>query len=272
MCKYFLAISLVAFNVTAFSQKHSAALSERIDSLKVIGKNILGGKTDSARIASNEEFLSLLRETLNNPASFEAPFDSVANVSRLKSPDNLFNIYTWTVPKVDISAYTFFGFVQYYDTKKKLQVVRLNDASGTIENPQSMKLKPEDWLGAVYYGIDENKKGGKKYYTLLGWKGQSQVTTKKLIDVMYFKKDSVMFGYPLFKSEKGYVNRVVFEYAAEAAMSLRFEQSKKMIVFDNLSGTGDNTAGPNGRYDAYKLVKGRWEFIKDVDVSKFSNR
>lgn len=272
MRKYFFVISLVAFNATAFSQKYSTTLSNRIDSLKVIGKNIIGGKTDSARIASNEEFLLLMEETLDDPASFEASFDSVKNISRLHSPDNSFNIYTWTLPKTDMSAYSFFGFVQYYDTKKKLKVVRLNDASATIENPQSMKLKSEDWFGAVYYDIDENKKGGKKYYTLLGWKGNNQVTTKKLIDVMYFKKDSVMFGYPLFKSEKGYVNRVVFEYAAEAVMSLRYEHSKKIIVFDNLSGTSDNTAGPNGKYDAYGFVKGHWEFIKDVDVSKFSNR
>src|SRR5262249_47437368 len=161
----------------------------------------------------------------------EQSFDSVTNVSRLSSPDNLFKIYTWTLPKVDMSDYKFFGFVQYYVTDKKkvkkLSVVRLNDASAMSENPQSMKLKPETWFGAVYYHILESKKGGKKYYTLLGWKGNDRTTTKKLIDVMYFTKDSLMLGYPLFKSEKGYINRVVFEYASEAVMSLHYEPSKK---------------------------------------------
>jgi hypothetical protein len=266
-------VLFVAGKAIAYSQGRQPGFSPQIDSLKVLGKNILGGKADSMRMASNEKFLSLMQETLGNPGSFEASFDSVTNVSVLSSPDNLLKVYTWTLPKVDMSAYRFFGFVQYYDAhKKKLNVARLEDASAMIETPQSEKVKPENWFGAVYYNIIESKKAGKKYYTLLGWKGNNRTTTKKLIDVVYLKKDSLMFGYPLFKSEKGYVNRLVFEYAAEAVMSLRYEPSRKMIVFDHLSDTGNNTAGPDGKYDAYKLVKGRWEFIKDVDVSKFSTK
>jgi hypothetical protein len=269
--KYFLAGIFVVSSCFAFAQKPQPDFSVRMDTLKVIGRSILGGKTDSARIASNEKFLSLMQEMLNISESFEASFDSVTNVSVLPSHDGLLRIYTWTLPKVDMSAYTYFGFVQYMDKKKKnLKVIRLQDASAMAENPQSLKLKSDNWFGAVYYDITESKKAGKKYYTLLGWKGNDRTTTKKLIDLMYFKKDSLLFGYPLFKSEKGYVNRVVFEYASIAVMSLRFEHSKKMIVFDHLSGGSSNITGPDGKYDAYKLTKGRWEYVKDVDVSKFS--
>lgn len=267
-----LLVLFVACNTMAFAQRSGFEFRQRMDTLKLLGKSILGGRTDSVRIASNEKFLSLMQETLNNPASFKVPLDSVSNVSLLTSPDGLIRVYAWTLPKVDMSAYTYFGFVQHYDKKrKKLKVIRLKDASAMMENPQAQKLKAENWYGAVYYDILESKRGGKKYYSLLGWKGTNRATTKKVIDVMYFKKDSLMFGYPLFKSEKGYVNRVVFEYAAEAVMALRYESSKKMIVFDHLSDTGNNTTGPDGKYDAYKLVKGRWEFVKDVDVSRFSD-
>ena len=254
----------------ALSQEAGADLHRQIDYLKALGRNILGGKTDSVRIASCEKFRMHLLEVLNNPASFKASFDSVTNVSSLTSPDDLLRVYTWTLPRTDMSSYVFFGFVQCYDKKKKkLTVIPLDDASGMIESPQSMKLKSDNWYGAVYYDIRISKRGSKRYYTLLGWKGNNRTTTKKVIDVMYTKKDSLMFGYPLFKGEKGYVNRVVFEYAAEAVMALRYESSKKMIVFDHLSDTGNNTAGPDGKYDAYRLVKGRWEIVKDVDVSKF---
>ena len=257
--------------VIAFSQS-STDLRPLMDTLKVLGKSVLGGRTDSIRVAANQRFLLLMQETLNNPASFKASFDSVTNVSLLTSADDLVRVYTWTLPKADMSAYTYFGIVQHYDEKKKkVKVSRLDDASAAMENPQSLKLKAENWYGAVYYDIIESKRGGKKYYTLLGWKGNNRITTKKVMDVMYFKRDSVMLGYPLFKSEKGYVNRVVFEYAAEAVMALRYESSKTMIVFDHLSESGNHAAGPDGKYDAYKLVKGRWEFIKDVDVSRFSD-
>ena len=264
---------IIAGHSVAFSQNVQPDLRQRIDTLKVLGRSILGEKTDSARIASNEKFLLLMQETLNIPGSFEASFDSVTNVSVLPSQDGLVRIFTWTRPNADMSAYSYFGFVQYRDKKKKkLKVIRLQDASAMAENPQSLKLKSENWFGAVYYDIVESKKAGKKYYTLLGWKGNDRITTKKLIDVMYFKKDSLMFGYPLFKSEKGYVNRVVFEYAAVAVMSLHHERTKKMIVFDHLSGASSNITGPDGKYDAYQLVKGHWEFIKDIDVSQFYDR
>ena len=270
--KYFLTGFLVVCSVLAFAQKPQPDFRVRMDSLKMLGRSILGGKTDSARIASNEKFLFLMQETLNTPGSYKASFDSVTNVSVLPSHDGLLRMYTWTLPKVDMSAYTYFGLVQHMDKKKKkIKATRLQDASAMAENPQSLKLKSDNWFGAVYYDIIESKKGGKKYYTLLGWKGNDRITTKKIIDVMYLKKDSLMFGYPLFKSEKGYVNRVVFEYAAAAVMSLRYERSKKMIVFDHLTGGSSNIAGPDGKYDAYKLVKGRWQYAKDVDVSKFSD-
>lgn len=272
MNKYLFIILFAAFHEPAFSQKGTSDYTPRMDSLKILGRTILSGKTDSIRMASNEKFFTLMEETLNTPGSFEASFDSVTNVSKLISPDKSLRIYTWTLPKTDMSSYIFFGFVQYYDSKKRLKVIRLEDTSAMIENPQSLKLNAQNWFGAVYYYILESKKGGRKYYTLLGWKGNNRITTKKVIDIMYFKKDSLMFGYPLLKGEKGYVNRVVFEYAAEAVMALRYEPSKKMIVFDHLTTTGGNTAGPDGKYDAYRLVKGRWEFVKDVDVSKFSTR
>ena len=274
MKKLLLVIALfIAGRTIAFSQTGEVNFRQRMDTLKMLGKSILSGRTDSMRSATNAKFLTLMQETLNNPESFKASFDSVSNVSLLISPDNLVRVYTWTLPKVDMSAYTYFGFVQHYDKKKKkVTAARLHDASAMVENPQSQKLKAESWYGAVYYDILESKRGGKKYYTLLGWKGNDRITTKKVLEVMYLKKDSVMFGYPHFKGEKGYTNRVVFEYASEAVMVLRYEPSKKMIVFDHLSETGNNTAGPDGKYDAYKLVKGRWEFVKDVDVSQFPDR
>src|SRR5687768_9904578 len=111
--KYFLAVFFVVCNCIAFAQKPQPDFRVRMDSLKTLGRSVLGGRTDSARIASNEKFLSLMQETLNTPGSFEASFDSVTNVSVIPSQDGLLRIYTWTLPKVDMSAYTYFGLVQH---------------------------------------------------------------------------------------------------------------------------------------------------------------
>src|SRR5258706_3534332 len=107
-------VLFLACKTGAFSQGGKNDFRQRTDSLKALGRNILGGKTDSARVASNEKLLFLMQETLNRPGSFEPSFDSVTNVSSLTSHDNLLKVYTWTLPKVDMSSYTFFGIVQHY--------------------------------------------------------------------------------------------------------------------------------------------------------------
>ena len=58
----FLFISLfIVSSAAAFAQK-AFDFNERVDSLKVLGKSILAGKTDADRIASNEKFLLLMKE------------------------------------------------------------------------------------------------------------------------------------------------------------------------------------------------------------------
>ena len=105
---------------------------------------------------------------------------------------------------------------------------------------------------------------------MLGWKGNNQRSTKKVIDVLYFSGSKAQFGFPFFKKEKVYKSRVIFEYNSQAVMSLRYEEKKKMIIFDHLSsGKGIQMAsisGPDGTYDSFLFKNGRWELLEDVDV------
>ena len=74
---------------------------------------------------------------------------------------------------------------------------------------------------------------------------------------------------------KTYKSRLVFEFAAMATMSLRYEDKEHMIVFDHLSvpsnvpkgeGTLARYAGPDGTYDALQFKKGRWILLNDIDI------
>jgi len=260
-----------AFLATGFSQQPVPDFSSRIDSLKKTGQLILKGKTDSVRSQVNSIFLVLLMETLALDGAYDILFDSVTNVSILSPPDKLFRLFTWTLPRVDLSAYSYFGFIQQYDKiKKQVKVIPLEEIPVDTENISSKKLPSDKWFGAIYYQIIPVKKNGKNYYSLLGWKGNNVLTTKKIIDVMYFTEGKPMFGYPIFKGEKGYTNRIIFEFNAEAMMSLRYEASKKMIVFDRLASSAKessgNSNGPSGVYDGFKFEKGRWLLLKDIDV------
>ena len=270
MKKFFLLILFSGLSLTGFSQTPATYFASRIDTLKKTGQIVLHAKTDSARTQANSIFTVMLMETLSLPGAFDVPFDSVTSVSVLQPEDKSFRIFTWTKPRINLSAYSYFGFIQKYDkVKKELKVFPLEEMIGDSENINAKKLSTDKWYGAIYYEIIPVKKNGKNYYTLLGWKGNNPLTTKKLIDVLYFNGDKPMFGYPIFKAEKGYTNRLIFEFAAEAMMSLRYEPSKKMIVFDRIVSSSESSAsssGPSGVYDAFKFEKGRWLLLKDIDV------
>jgi hypothetical protein len=247
------------------------ALSAYEDSLKTLGDSVLHGSSDDVRKSSNEIFKDLLEKALNEKGSFAYRFDSVKTLGIQTAPDNSFRIYNWLLPSRDGSSYSYYGFVQTYDkSKDQSRLWALIDSSKTLVNPQSLKLRSDNWYGALYYKILLNKKSGKNYYTLLGWHGKDRNRTQKIIDVIYFTSGKPMFGHPLFKTDKVYSNRIIFEYISQAMMSLKYEEKEKMIVFDHLASPsasdGSFMAGPDGTYDAFRFKSGHWLYIKDIDM------
>ncbi len=239
------------------------------DSLQTLASLIQRGGNDSIRISANTIFQDQLRRQLLQSSFLE--MDSVKNISMLTVPDHSFRIITWTRPSYE-GSYFFYGFIQTVNKKThESKVIDLVDSTYNIVKPEVAKLNPQKWYGAVYYKMLVNKKDGKNYYTMLGWKGNSPLTTQKVIEVLYFSGDKPMLGFPLFKTENVYRNRLIFEYVSQASMSLRYEESKKLIVFDHLSSgkRSENSSqnGPDGTYDAFKFKSGHWELIQDVDVN-----
>jgi hypothetical protein len=228
------------------------------------------GPDDSARIAANRIFNKQLYDALSEPTSFTRNFDSLPNLSVQKSPDNKLRIYTWTLQSKDGSQYTFYGYLQVKDKKGELKLYTLQDSTQSIIKPESEKLRTENWYGCIYYKIIPVKRSGKTYYTLLGWKAVNDISSKKLIDVLYFDRDIPKFGYSLFKKGKVFRNRILFTYLAQITMSLRYEERKKMIVFDHLTDDGGKDGslpgGPDGTYDAFKFKRGRWILLNDIDI------
>ena len=235
------------------------------------------GESDSIRMQANSRFKSLLKEYLvKHPLPETNLPDSLKTVSLLVAPDKSFRIASWIVPAVDLSRTYFYGLLQRFDKKKGTAVIyELSDVSDTLKNPQSTRLKEGAWYGAVYYHIEARKKSGKLYYTLLGWKGNNKTTTKKVVDVLWFSKDKIFFGFPHFKTGKTYQQRVIFEYTAAASMALRYEEKENLIVFDHLSvpsnipsGEGNMAQfmGPDGTYDALEFKKGRWNLLRDIEI------
>lgn len=128
-------------------------------------------------------------------------------------------------------------------------------------------------MGALYYSVIEKTFQGKTYYLLLGFDFNSIFSSKRLIEVLTFGADfEPVFGSYVFKVDNDFIARVVFEFSARAAMTLRYIPDIETIVFDHLSPyrpdfTGNfQFYGPDFSFDGFKFDKGYWVYVRNLDL------
>jgi len=239
------------------------------DSLSSLGKKMINDDTEMERINSNRAFIKTLVSALKIPNSFLYPFDSVKSVSIINSPDNRFRIISWPII-YDDGSYRFYGTIQI-NTGGNLKMFPLNDYSPELKNPEDSITDNRKWFGAEYYRIIPVY-SPKLYYVLLGWKGNTVKSTKKVIEVLSFKDDKAVLGLPVFEGNGKTRKRVVFEYTRQASMLLRYVPDQNLIVFDHLSPPDPklknqrDTYGPDLSYDGYKLKDGKWIYVENLDM------
>ena len=238
-----------------------------------LGDSILRGSTDAVRTAANSDFTTRLKNILQSPNTFDYGFDSLKNVSKIKSDDGLVRVYTWILPTDSGRQYRYFGFVQYRNSKLKIfTTTALNDAAADTAGFLKKTLKPDNWYGALYYKMVTVKNGDQSYYTLLGWKGNNMLSTKKVVDVLYIKNKNLLFGAPILQYEKKTQSRIVFEFNAQSSMLLHWDESGHRIVFDYLGPANEagtkmpETYGATMVYDALAWKKGKWNYTHDIDI------
>ncbi|WP_419800403.1 hypothetical protein [Mucilaginibacter sp.] len=274
-CRKFQYVLLLLFSLpslSGFAQLPSAdqtKLKLYEDSLKTLGNNVINNENDLERKNSNYQFIRTFVNALKIPGSYHYKFDSVKTVSKLYAPDNQFRIFTWHVMNED-GSYRYYGTIQL-NTNGALKMFPLTDFTPFIKNPEDSVFTAQKWLGAQYYKII--KTGTEKpYYVLLGWKGNTVKTTKKVIEVLSFKNNAPVFGLPVFDENARSRDRIVFEYSRQASMLLRFVPDRDLIVFDHLAPpdpkikTDYSVYGPDLTYDGYQLKNNRWKFVQNLDM------
>jgi hypothetical protein len=179
---------------------------------------------------------------------------------------------TWNIPFSD-RTHQYFGFIQYKKNRRSYDFYELNDKSDEIVKPELTILNHENWYGALYYQIIANKYRGNTYYTILGADLNNMLTKKKIIEILHFNmQDLPVFGQQVFKNKSIPVNRVIFEFNAQTHMTLTYDETKEMIVFDHLSPSRPSLKGqyefygPDFSYDGFKFENGIWNLYSDIDV------
>ncbi len=232
-----------------------------------------GIKTDSERIKIFNEIDQLFAEILEKPEAFSYPFDSLRNIGKIVSKDGKVRIFTWNF-LLSNATQRYYGYILYKPVSADPHIVfRLKDSLDISETLLFRDLNKDSWYGALYYEIIEKKWGNTTLYTLLGYDPHSLFISRKIIDCLYFKDNAeLIFGAPVFKTGKNIQYRLLFAYSAKVAMSLKYNETLKMIVFDHLSPSSSSYTGlyqyygPDFSFDGLKFDDGYWNLLEDIDV------
>ena len=277
---------LLCFGTNVFAQQPltksaKALLKIKEDSLSVIGKQIVASEEASVRFRSDSQFTRLLVRSLKTPFSFNYPFDSLTTISRLYSPDSLFRIFTWQVSR-DADLHRRHGAIQMRTADGSLKLFPLIDRSIVIQNQEDTVTNNEWWIGAIYYKVIKKVYNNKNYYTLFGYDENSIRSTKKRIEVLTFdEKGSPVFGGKYFTFEKDTINKPVqsrytIEYKKNGNGRILYDDELDIIIYDHLISESNEPAKkftyiPDGDYEGFKWVNGKWQHIEKVFNQKLED-
>jgi hypothetical protein len=233
---------------------------------------LVNNYNDNDRIRINDSIRMIMDDYVKSDIVFTHRFDNLRHLGQIVSPDSLLKIVTWNLVLENEPGRYFCYFIRKGESGKTNKINRLS----TVYNKNPIKsdttYNETDWYGALYYDLRSLLVDGKRLWVLLGIDYGNPDISRKIIEVLNFNSDdSIVFGRKWFVSQEGIKHRAVFEYAANAMMSLRF-RSGTSIVFDHLvpfsPAQKDDRQyyGPDYSYDAYNFSSGTWNIVINVDV------
>jgi len=259
---FMLILSELSVNAQTLQEKESELLNLLSD--------LRSASTDNAKNEANKKFKSALELTIKMSDAFEYPFDRLTSLGSIKSPDNKVRLFNWNIEQADMTQ-KYYCYILHLDEKKKeYQTIELIDNSFMLPSQPTEILEAKNWYGALYYKIIPVDKGSKTVYTLLGWDGNSEMSTIKLMDVLSITGSSIRLGSPIFKVAGETKKRVFFEHSKKCTMYLNYDDKQNRIVMDHLSPESPSLKGiysfyvPDLSYDAFELKGNKWVLKEDV--------
>ncbi len=263
-----LGLTLTAQSIPDPMSVHEKDLKKKLDALRA-------AKDDSEKELANLKLIAAVEKVVIRKEAFDYPFDSLKTMGTITSPDGAFRLFNWNVEQDNGSQKFYCYVVKVSRSKYRNNLIKLNDQSENMRSqPTDMTLDQNKWFGALYYKIIPVKKGPRTLYTLLAWDGNSRLSTKKFVEVLYFQGNKkAKFGYPVFKNGKEVQKRYFLEFSDGQYVSMKHHATRKeqYIVHDHLSPKAPQLEGlyehyvTDGSYDALKFEEGFWTLKKDVD-------
>ncbi|MGC9470345.1 MAG: hypothetical protein ACP5D1_02250 [Bacteroidales bacterium] len=242
------------------------------DSLQVYFERIHRMADDRQKMEINRQLVSVLQQALAEDTALNRTFGDVRNLGILVAPDSSFRIIQWNIPLNDGTHY-YQSLIQKKNGIVPADIMQLSGRSGPLNQAGDGMLTHDRWYGCLYYDMITVPTDSVPYYVLLGTDMYDLFSSRKIIDVLWFdRQGDPVFGLPVFIENETPVCRMIFEYTAQATMTLRYHPDRHMIIFDHLSPPDPSLTGqyrfygPDFSYDGLKFREGKWHFTEDVDV------
>ena len=276
----FLLISLSS-ECQVLNKTDYLSLSLKEDSLVQQGEKFVNNEEVLDRFRADSFFTRILVRALKTQHSFQYPFNKISTISNLYSPDSVFRIFTWQVSK-DQNTHRRHGAIQMKTKNGELKLFPLIDRSSIMNNEKDTITSNEWWYGAIYYKIVKKVYQGKTFYTLLGYDENSVRSTKKRIEVLHFNTTGdPIFGGDFFTFKEDTMprknqSRYWIEFKKNGNARIIFDDELDMIIYDHLiSETNEEnkqfTYIPDGDYEGFKWVNGKWLHIDKVFKQKLKD-
>jgi hypothetical protein len=238
---------------------------------KLYGR-LMRNSGDSVRIQVNDSIISIIESYVWSDTIFNHKFNNLRYLGQITSPDSLVKIVTWNLVLTGTTGRYYCYIVRRQSSHHPHIVYTLTSGYNRNMIRTDTTYSDDNWYGALYYDIRPYTLNGTKHWVLLGIDFGNPYITRKIIEILAFTADGdIVFGMKSFSSSDVIKHREVFEYAATAAMSLRFADDLA-IVFDHLvpfsAEYSDDRQyyGPDYSNDAYFLEDGIWRFKLNVDA------
>jgi len=230
---------------------------------------------------ANIKFCILLEKALKEPSAYAYEFDSLYTVSKLRSDDDSFRIFTWQLFEKD-DVYTYMGYILKADGN----LIKLNDASANYFTPEFEIGDKDHWYGALYYSMTAFQSNDKTMFLVFGFDGNSLMENRKVIDVLSFDKEgNPNFGADVFLpgdqsiSHPASMSRVILEYFAGSIINCNYDEIQRQVLYDHLIFKKTEFGQflvPDGSYEGYVFDEGMWKhnikvFHQTQDEPPFPN-
>ena len=266
-----LLLAVIVSPVTAQQEQGYLDLVKAEEQLKYLFNELYDQEFMDDKLDIFNQIDTVFKQALSIPGSMDFEWQKLNKIGKLQSDDGQLKVFSWYY--TDNASVTHYScLMQCKDKKDRSIVYALNPDEELDKRKEILNQKPEHWAGKVYYELITEKYRRKTIYTLLGADFNDMTTMIKCIEMLSVNRGKLAFRRGGFSDHGTVKDRIVFEYSSNYAASVHYDDRLRMIVFDHLAPIHPlydgiyQFYGPDGSYDGFKFLDGRWERMDNVDA------